>query len=86
VRALPAACPRLHHTEIAFTDGALFVMTDGVGLPLATTPEVGATLAGWWATPPPIFRFAGQVGFARKTHLDDRTVVGVWVVPPGAAG
>jgi hypothetical protein len=82
VRALPAICPRLHHAEIPFADGALFVMTDGVGLPLETTAEVRDTLAAWWSAPPPIFRFAGQVGFARTTHLDDRTVVGVWVIPP----
>ena len=83
VRALPSSCLRLHLTEIAFDDGGLFVMSDGVGTPLETTAEVRATLADWWSAPPPVFRFAGQVGFARKTHMDDRTVVGVWAVPPG---
>jgi hypothetical protein len=58
--------------------GALFAMTDGVGNPLMWSPEVRATLAGWWARPPDPFTFAAQVGFAKKTHMDDRTVVGIW--------
>lgn len=88
VRALPATTPRLYHVELAFDDGALFAMTDGVGFPLEHAPEVGATLATWWANPPTIFEFGQQVGFAAKTHLDDRTVVGAWVVPspPGGPG
>ena len=36
------------------------------------------TLAAWWARPPDPLTFAAQVGFARKTHVDDRTVVGIW--------
>jgi Protein phosphatase 2C len=86
VRALPAPSPRLHHTEVPFADGALFVMTDGVGTPLENAAEVRATLAGWWSSPPPIFRFGSQVGFARKTHMDDRTVVGVWPILPKGSG
>jgi hypothetical protein len=82
VRGLPAAPPRIRHAEISLDDGALFVMTDGVGLPLAVAAEVRDTLAEWWSSPPTIFEFGRQVGFARKSHLDDRTVVGVWVVPP----
>jgi hypothetical protein len=58
--------------------GALFAMTDGVGNPLMWSPEVRATLASWWARPPDPFTFAAQVGFAKKTHMDDRTVVGIW--------
>jgi len=58
--------------------GALFAMTDGVGNPLMWSPEVQATLASWWARPPDPFTFAAQVGFAKKTHTDDRTVVGIW--------
>ena len=82
VRALPAAAPRLHHADIAFDHGALFVMTDGVGVPLSGSVEVQAGLAAWWADPPTIFEFGSQVGFARKSHLDDRTVVGVWSTAP----
>jgi len=53
-------------------------MTDGVGVPLELAAEVRDTLAQWWASPPDVFTFARQVGFARKTHMDDRTVVGIW--------
>lgn len=58
--------------------GALFAMTDGVGNPLMWSPQVQATLAAWWARPPDPFTFAAQTGFAKKTHMDDRTVVGIW--------
>ena len=58
--------------------GALFVMTDGVGNALLWSAEVRATLASWWARPPEPFTFAAQVGFAKKTYADDRTVVGIW--------
>ena len=58
--------------------GALFVMTDGVGNPLLWNPEVRTTLATWWTRPPDPLTFAAQVGFAKKTHVDDRTVVGLW--------
>jgi hypothetical protein len=58
--------------------GALFAMTDGVGNPLAWSTEVRHALASWWASPPDLLTFAAQVGFARKSHIDDRTVVGIW--------
>jgi hypothetical protein len=58
--------------------GALFVMTDGVANPLMWSPGVQGTLARWWVRPPDPFTFAAQVGFAKKTHTDDRTVVGIW--------
>ena len=58
--------------------GALFAMSDGVGNPLAWSAEVRTTLAGWWARPPDPLVFAAQVAFARKSHFDDRTVVGIW--------
>ena len=58
--------------------GALFAMSDGVGNPLAWSAEVRTTLAQWWARPPGPLTFVAQVGFARKSHIDDRTVVGIW--------
>jgi hypothetical protein len=58
--------------------GALFAMSDGVGNPLAWSAEVRDTLASWWASPPDLLTFTAQVGFARKSHIDDRTVVGIW--------
>jgi hypothetical protein len=56
----------------------MLYMTDGVGQPLADIPEVQEALARRWATRPTVFEFASQVSFARKTHMDDRTVVGIW--------
>lgn len=78
VRALPHPDPRVSVTERELAGGALFITTDGVGQPLRDARQVQETLAQWWATPPDIFTFARQVAFARKAHVDDRTVVGVW--------
>lgn len=78
VRALPHRAPRVQLTEFTFHGCALFVMTDGVGVPLAGSAQVQQTLARWWSAPPAVFDFGRQVGFARKGHLDDRTVVGAW--------
>jgi hypothetical protein len=81
VRALPSENSRVFVAEVPAETGALFVLTDGVGVPLAGSQQVRETLAGWWAVPPDVFTFARQVGFARKGHLDDRTAVGVWFEP-----
>jgi serine/threonine protein phosphatase PrpC len=60
---------------------ALFLMSDGVGDPLADgIGEVGDFLANAWHRPPVDLDFAAQVGFARRSYDDDRTVVGVWPV------
>lgn len=83
VRALPHPEPRFRTTRLRIDAGALFVMSDGVGEPLQGAAEVRDTLAEWWANPPDVFTFASQVGFARKSHLDDRTVVGLWFDPFG---
>jgi hypothetical protein len=76
--ALPASNLGVAELDLDRRDGALFLMSDGVGNPLAWVEGVRAALAGWWAVPPDIFDFGRQVGFARKTHVDDRTVVGLW--------
>ena len=81
VKALPHANPRLRTGVHQVGAGPLFLMTDGVGVPLQGSDQVKETLADWWATPPDVFTFAQQVGFARKGHIDDRTVVGVWFEP-----
>lgn len=81
VQALPSEDPRVFTTEVPAEAGALFVLTDGVGVPLAGSAQVRQTLASWWDAPPDVFTFARQVGFARKGHLDDRTAVGIWFEP-----
>jgi hypothetical protein len=59
---------------------AVFVMTDGVGDPLGTGEgEVGGFLSSAWSGAPDPLTFGAQVGFARKSFDDDRTVVGIWV-------
>jgi hypothetical protein len=83
VRALPTNEPRLRLAQTRLDGGALFVMTDGIDGPLRGATEVRAHLAEWWGSPPPIFDFGSQVGFGRKGHMDDRTVIGIWVRPPG---
>jgi hypothetical protein len=65
---------------------ALFAVTDGIGDPLGDGQgDVGAALAAAWAAPPNRFEFLAQVDFGRRSHTDDRTVVGVWPdrVEPG---
>lgn len=79
VRALPARDVTPELVEFSLLDGAVFVLSDGIGNPLAWTSEVKETLAAWWAMPPDPFMFGMQVGFARRGHLDDRTAVGVWL-------
>jgi len=79
VRGLPHLEPRFQQAVVALeSTSGIFVMSDGVGVPLAQSSEVQATLAQWWNEPPRVFAFGEQVGFARKSHMDDRTVVGVW--------
>jgi len=81
VKALPHVNPRLTTAEYPLGYGPLFLMTDGVGVPLQGSGQVRETLAAWWASAPDLFTFAQQVGFARKGHMDDRTVIGVWFEP-----
>ena len=78
VRPLPSADGEWSAAGFQLPGGALFLMTDGVANPLQWSPDVRDTLARWWGQPPDPFTFAAQVGFARRTHMDDRTVVGIW--------
>lgn len=78
VRPMPTHDASWAWCSFRIPGGALFAMTDGVGNPLMWSPEVQDTLARWWLRPPDPFTFAAQVGFAKKTHMDDRTVVGIW--------
>jgi len=78
VKPLPSADGACTWCGFRIRGGALFVMTDGVANPLRWSRDVQNVLAAWWLRPPDPFAFASQVGFARKSHLDDRTVVGIW--------
>jgi hypothetical protein len=94
VRPMPTPDGACRCDSFRIDGGALFAMSDGVGNPLAWSAEVRATLARWWARPPDPLTFASQVAFAMKSHIDDRTVVGIWAdegegtcrstVPPSA--
>lgn len=77
-RMLPSSNGACTSREFIVAGGALFVMTDGVGLPLGGSQDVQEKLAEWWSRPPNPLTFAGQVAFARKSHIDDRTVIGIW--------
>lgn len=81
-RALPAADLPVGRRSLSVRADAVFLMTDGVGAPLAHIDDVRTCLAAWWTDRPSIFDFASQVSFARKSHMDDRTVVGVWQARP----
>ncbi|MBM7769885.1 serine/threonine protein phosphatase PrpC [Actinokineospora baliensis] len=82
-RALPLPAEPVLSSGSVRPGEALVVMTDGVGDPLGHgTGEVGTTLARLWRTPPHELDFAAQVGFARKTYDDDRTVVALWPARP----
>lgn len=62
---------------------ALVVMTDGVGDPLGSgTGVVGRFLSHSWSTPCDPLAFGAQVGFIRKTFVDDRTAFAVWNIDP----
>jgi hypothetical protein len=57
----------------------LVAMTDGLSDPLgAGKGVVGRFLAAQWVGPPDVLEFAQQVGFYRRTFVDDRTAVVVW--------
>jgi hypothetical protein len=78
VRPMPTPDGACSWCSFRVYGGALFAMSDGVGNPLAWSAQVRDTLASWWESPPDALTFAAQVGFARKSHIDDRTVVGIW--------
>lgn len=78
VRPMPTPDGACSCESFRVRGGALFAMSDGVGNPLAWSTEVRSSLARWWTRPPAPLAFAAQVAFARKSHIDDRTVVGIW--------
>lgn len=82
--ALPSSTAVVQLATTPAGVGGIFVMTDGVGVPLRNSSEVQQALAAWWAEPPGIYAFGAQVEFARQSFQDDRTVVGVWAARPPA--
>lgn len=78
VRPIPTTTPVIGTGEATVDADAVFLFTDGVSVPLAMGQDVQDALAAWWAVPPDPFSFARQVGFARRSFVDDRTAVGVW--------
>lgn len=62
---------------------ALIVTSDGLGDPVGSgDTEVGRHLARRWASPPGPAEFLNDVNLLRRTFDDDRTAVGLWVLPP----
>ena len=60
----------------------LLLTSDGVGDPIGDgTGEVGRELAGRWQQPPTAAQMFLDVNFLRRSYDDDRTAVGVWVLP-----
>ncbi len=78
VRPMPSVDGACSQDDFCLTGGALFIMSDGVSNPLKWNDRAKEVLAGWWRRPPDAITFAAQVGFAMKTHIDDRTVIGIW--------
>ncbi|MGY2126964.1 protein phosphatase 2C domain-containing protein [Blastococcus sp. SYSU DS0617] len=63
-------------------DEVLLLTSDGVGDPIGDgTGEVGTELARRWQEPPTAVQLFADVNFLRRSYDDDRTVVGVWVLP-----
>ncbi|MEV0895648.1 protein phosphatase 2C domain-containing protein [Actinoplanes sp. NPDC049802] len=85
VRPLPREVEAEPVTLALRPGDVLAVVTDGIGDPMGSGGGVvGRFLAEQWAGPPDTIEFANQVGFYRKTFMDDRTVIAVWVAPEPA--
>lgn len=81
VRSLPSADGHCRSHQFQVGPGPLFLLSDGVANPMRWSPLVRAGLTEWWREPPDLFRFGAQVAFGRKSHVDDRTAVGIWPLP-----
>lgn len=81
-KVLPTQHFTYEHTLIELPrDTALFLLTDGIRIPLEISESVREGLGRQWLTPPAPLDFASHVSFNRRGELDDRTVVGVWLRP-----
>jgi hypothetical protein len=84
VSAIPSTAPvKFDEREYALHRGdAFFLMTDGIGDPLGDgSGPVGEALASMLRNAPDIYDFARICDFARRTHMDDRTLLGIWMPP-----
>jgi serine/threonine protein phosphatase PrpC len=70
-------------TAVSLEEGqALVLVSDGLGDPIGDgAGEVGQELAKRWLTPPTIDKFLLDVNFYRRSFDDDRTAVGLWILP-----
>jgi hypothetical protein len=80
--ALPHHAQGFEHLLIPIPRGrAVFLLTDGVHIPLELSPSVREGLGRRWLSPPLPLDFASHVSFNRRGEFDDRTVVGIWLRP-----
>lgn len=82
VEALPTSSGRqFDEFQCSINPGeAFFLMSDGIGDPLGDgSGPVGETLSEKLLNPPDIYSFARICDFARRSHMDDRTLVGIWL-------
>jgi hypothetical protein len=82
VHPLPGPSDPVVVSSALAPDAVLLLTTDGVGDPIGDGGgEVGAELARRWQQPPTAAQLFEDVNFLRRSYDDDRTVVGVWVLP-----
>jgi hypothetical protein len=88
-RATPDACLpgdplfATHRMVELPADGALVLMTAGLGDLLTDVPDAADELAARWAAPPPLSEFLRDLCFDAPGQDDDRTAVMVWATGGG---
>ena len=84
VSPLPRTPARITPVSFQLPPGSVLLAgTDGFGDPLGDgSGMVGQLFAEHLHSPPPTQAFAHLLDFSRETFADDRTLVGVWSLPP----